>query len=132
MYVILTTNKDGGDKGGWEDKSSFKMFKGRLKIIMKGMSQSKVAAGYAVKEEEVDKLVEDKFQVRRSLNNDGHHYCHNKIVVVDRKIMYVGSDNAYPSYNEEHGVWIEHKATIDNWFTSFWDKYWDWSTVAQD
>ena len=51
-------------------------------------------------------------------------YSHSKIVCVDEKLMYVGSDNAYPCYNEEHGVWIEDKDAVGAWLEGFFEPYW--------
>ena len=121
---------------GWQDKTSVTEFKRRLAIIMKGMAQLAPKGTYwfneFMAEKDVDRVIKDKFHVKRILRNDGQQYCHNKIVVVDDTLMYVGSDNAYPCYNEEHGVWVDDKKTIQDWKTSYWQGLWDWSTDATD
>ncbi len=131
--VLTTTNSR---QSGWEDKTSIKEFKRRLTIVMKGMAQlsSKFPTwfGSFMAEKDVDRVVQNKFHVKRVLKNDGQEYCHNKIVMVDDALMYVGSDNAYPCYNEEHGVWVDDKKTIQEWKTSYWQGLWDWSTDATD
>ena len=74
---------------------------------------------------EITSLVDEKFKIKRVLEDDGKNYLHTKVVVVDERLMYVGSDNAYPNYNEEHGVWIEDKGAIGEWVGGFWRGLWE-------
>ena len=39
--------------------------------------------------------------------------------------MYVGSDNICPSYNEEHGIWMEDPKTIKSWINGYWNTLWE-------
>lgn len=48
----------------------------------------------------------------------------------DKKLLYVGSDNVYPNYNEEYGVWIDDKPAIDAWFEKYWTPRWIKATDA--
>ena len=77
---------------------------------------------------DIDKVLDTYLHVKRTdteaTTTKRDVYNHSKIVVVDRKVMYVGSDNAYPSYNEEHGVWIDHQDTIDHWLDKFFVPFW--------
>jgi len=68
----------------------------------------------------VDKL----FQVKRVLDNKAEIFYHSKVIAVDQKPLDIGSDNAYPCYNEEHGICIEHKAAIDAWYRDYWQGLW--------
>lgn len=75
------------------------------------------------------------FQVKRVMKGDegnNVHYQHSKIVCIDDRIMYCGSDNAYPSYNEEHGIWIEDEPTIQAWKEKFWNELWENRTFVTD
>jgi phosphatidylserine/phosphatidylglycerophosphate/cardiolipin synthase-like enzyme len=54
----------------------------------------------------------------------GQRYNHCKVTCVDRKLLYVGSDNSYPNYNEEHGIWIEDQAAIESWRTTCFERRW--------
>jgi hypothetical protein len=45
--------------------------------------------------------------------------------MIDDQIMYVGSDNCYPNYHEEFGVWIEDKEKIKAWKVGNWDPRWE-------
>jgi phosphatidylserine/phosphatidylglycerophosphate/cardiolipin synthase-like enzyme len=103
---------------------------------MKGMAQAKLefpGLYYTmIDEKRVDEVIHNRLHVKRIINNDGEHFCHSKVVMVDDKLMYIGSDNAYPSYNEEHGVWVGHEDTIKNWKRDYWDGLWDWCTEATD
>src|SRR5256886_5764906 len=53
----------------------------------------------------LDKWFDARCKIRRTSAN-GDRYNHCKVTCVDGKLLYVGSDNAYPNYNEEHGIWI--------------------------
>lgn len=131
IFIVTSSNASGD---GWQDESSISELKKRLKIIMRGMAISNVAflAGFKIKEEEVSDLVDQRVIMKRVLGNTTEHYNHCKVVAVDRKLLYVGSDNAYPCYNEEHGIWVEDKPTVDAWFNDYWQGLWDRSTIATD
>lgn len=43
-------------------------------------------------------------RIRKMYGDRGPDSIHTKTICVDRELLYVGSDNLYPSYNEEHGV----------------------------
>jgi phosphatidylserine/phosphatidylglycerophosphate/cardiolipin synthase-like enzyme len=64
------------------------------------------------------------------MNNDGRVMQHSKVVAVDMKIMYVGSDNAYPQYNDQHGIWIEEQNNVGAWKTEYFEKTWDLAVYA--
>ncbi|KAH7396924.1 hypothetical protein DE146DRAFT_736951 [Phaeosphaeria sp. MPI-PUGE-AT-0046c] len=152
VYIVLTTDfpRDGktvtlkngekvhkeARKRNWEDRTKVSEFKKRLAVCMKGMAQLRTVLPnwflLMTAEDRVDEVINKRLHVQRVLNNDGDHYCHNKIVMVDDKLLYIGSDNAYPSYNEEHGVWIDHQDTIKSWKKDYWDGLWDWSSEAKD
>lgn len=72
----------------------------------------------------IDAALNTHLHIRGVSKDKGHLFSHSKIVYVDRKLMYVGSDNAYPCYNEEHGVWVEDGTTVGNWLKDFFTSYW--------
>jgi hypothetical protein len=77
--------------------------------------------------EKVDEAVDKYLHIRRCLNDDGKMYSHSKIVCIDQKLMYVGSDNLYPCYNEEHGIWVEDgvsTSSVKDWVNGFYTTYW--------
>ena len=37
----------------------------------------------------------------------------SKTVCVDGRVLYIGSDNAYPEYNEQHGCWLEDESDVN-------------------
>jgi hypothetical protein len=124
IYIVLSTNKEGGTEKTWEDRTSIKELMERLTLVMQnlptehgGIPSGQIAGA-------LKKFIHFK---RTGSKNDPEGkdlYSHSKIVCVDKKVMYVGSDNAYPSYNEEHGVWIEDGETIDAWLDGFFTGYW--------
>ena len=69
--------------------------------------------GGAVDKHAIASLVGAKFKVMRIMAN-AKQFNHSKVVCVDDELLYIGSDNAYPSYNEEHGVWIKDQTAIKN------------------
>jgi hypothetical protein len=138
------TKQEGGKRDDWEDKSSIGDLKTKLKAVMRGMAHMNALTGPLsilfsnlaaaadvfthvdpVPENLIDQVVEKNFEVRRALGNGYYYYNHCKIVCVDDRMLYVGSDNAYPSYNEEHGAWIEDAAEVASWKTKFWNDMWD-------
>ena len=134
IYIILTTNNTAGSNGGWDDRTSIYEFKHRLRIIMNILPRKYGG----VDSNKIDHLVDNLVHFRRTGTSDdqknpGHDlYSHSKIVCVDGKLMYVGSDNAYPSYNEEHGVWFEDPAQINAWLNGFFADYWGRCKVPND
>ncbi|OAL38908.1 hypothetical protein AYO20_01659 [Fonsecaea nubica] len=140
ITIVLATHCQDGTRGDWEDKASIGDLKKKLKVVMRGMAHLNSftrlvpsfftnAAAAAdvfthvdpVPENLIDKVVDERFIVKRALGNIKWYYNHCKIVCVDGRLLYVGSDNAYPSFNEEHGVWIEDAAEVDSWKKKFWN-----------
>ncbi|MCJ1385496.1 hypothetical protein MMC17_008619 [Xylographa soralifera] len=114
VFIVLTTNQP-GEHPGWEDDTKVSEVKSRLKSIMTAIARG---GTIPVSSGEVDELVEIKFEVKRVLTNS-LWFNHCKVVCVDRRMMYIDSDNTYPNYNEEHGCWIEDEETVDAWFSDF-------------
>lgn len=63
-------------------------------------------------------------KIKRISNTSAGPWNHCKVVCCDKKLMYVGSDNHYASYNEEHGVWIDDVPTITQWYDHWWSPRW--------
>lgn len=77
-----------------------------------------------IEESKIDEAMEKYLHFRRVMKDDGNYYSHSKIICVDKKLMYVGRDNAYPCYNEEHGIWVEEPKTVGAWIDGFFKPYW--------
>jgi len=105
----------------WEDKSTIGELVLRVKLLFK-MANRDLPTDKKT-EDEIDTFLNKHFQVAR-INNDKSHLCHAKNICVDGNMMYIGSDNTYPSYNEEHGFWIQDKTAIDTWMKDFWTELW--------
>jgi hypothetical protein len=125
IYIVLTTNNTAGAKGDWADRTAIWEIKKRLKTIMHILPTSYGGIHHS----QIDGLVDSMVHFKRTgTTDDGEEhnlYSHSKIVCVDRKLMYVGSDNAYPCYNEEHGIWVEDQMTINTWLDGFFINYWE-------
>jgi len=67
--------------------------------------------------------VKECFEIVRIRDNDGK-FNHAKVVCVDDELLYIGSDNAYTSFNEEHGVWIDDETAISAWKRDYWERLW--------
>jgi hypothetical protein len=57
-------------------------------------------------------------------------YNHCKIYCIYKELLYIGSDNPYPNYNEDHGIWIDVIGTFDFWHTKYWAPRWNQSPDA--
>jgi phosphatidylserine/phosphatidylglycerophosphate/cardiolipin synthase-like enzyme len=68
------------------------------------------------------------FHLKRVLSDNSHN-LHAKTACVDRRMLYIGSDNAYLEYNEQHGCWVEAKPQVDAWMSDFFEGLWARSTV---
>lgn len=56
-------------------------------------------------------------------------YNHSKLTIIDRTLFNVGSENFYPSYNQEFSLWVQEKlvdaAPPKNGFMKqYWDGFW--------
>ena len=106
-------------EGGYEDFMDVPEFHQQLADLMTGMRTLGVInfAGPA------DEVVRSFLTYKRiSLQTDRPgHGNHSKVVVVDGSLMYVGSDNAYPSYNAEFGFWFDDARSIGNYLSQYWD-----------
>lgn len=123
VYIVLTTSEEGQRKGeGWADGTPVARIVHRIETIMKGLPQGD---GGGIPLKDVNTAIERHLHIKRVMKDDGKAFSHSKIVCVDRRAMYIGSDNAYPSYNQEHGIWVDDKETIDTWLKDFFEPYWE-------
>jgi phosphatidylserine/phosphatidylglycerophosphate/cardiolipin synthase-like enzyme len=60
----------------------------------------------------------------------GAHGNHSKMVIADDSVCFIGSDNAYPSYNQEVGFWLEDPASINGLLTRYWQPMWQYAQLA--
>jgi hypothetical protein len=129
VYILLST-RDAPD--GYGDLMSIADFKARLKIILLGLNVQNMLPVPLPRTDDsyVDKLLAERVQCKRIMNNDGRVMQHSKVVAVDMKVMYVGSDNAYPQYNDQHGIWIEEQNNVGAWKTEYFEKAWDLAVYA--
>ena len=78
---------------------------------------------------DLDKWFDARCKIKRT-SADGKRYNHCKVTYVDGKLLYVGSDNTYPNYNEEHGIWIEDQPAIESWRTTCFERRWSQAVDA--
>jgi phosphatidylserine/phosphatidylglycerophosphate/cardiolipin synthase-like enzyme len=110
---------------GYQDGVSGDTFKTRLKGIMRGMKALDMISPSG----DPDQIVElqcDYAVIAPTPppNQPSVHANHAKVVVVDDVLCYVGSDNAYPSYNTEFGLWHGDTAAIVNFVQEYWTGLW--------
>jgi hypothetical protein len=131
--VQIVCSWDSSSNGGYEDFMNVPQFNGQLANLMNGMQ----ILGEVSFSGSASAIVENFMTYKRiSLPNDSpNHANHSKVVVIDSEIMYVGSDNVYPSYNAEFGIWIDDNQSIQNYLNNYWNSnpgLWSISnTVAQ-
>ena len=136
IYIVLTTNQlkkvEEGGHPGWQDVTPIWKFKQRLRQIMSALPTQYGGVPANV----IDKLLNEMIHFRRTgtTSDLAHHglWSHSKVVCVDGRALYVGSDNAYPAYNEEHGVWVDDDKTINGWLDVFFSDYWGRLQVPDD
>ncbi|KAK3312683.1 hypothetical protein B0H66DRAFT_378894 [Apodospora peruviana] len=128
IYIVLSSKDT-----AYGDPTSLQELKKRLKAVFKSMASR--SANYLPEktaEADVDDIVEKRFLVKRPLKGLVSQKLHAKTMCVDREAVYVGSDNAYPHYNEEFGCWVEDRAIVDSFLTGFFDGLWKDSLVVKD
>ncbi|MFX1681298.1 hypothetical protein PV762_18895 [Mitsuaria sp. CC2] len=106
--------------GGWDDDGTPEGLRARLTAYLT-MLQS---AG------SIDPIADTPAFVARSVNyrrvvpgltNDGNHA---KAIIVDDALAYIGSDNAYPNYNIQHGIWLDDTQALLAYIAGYWDPLW--------
>ncbi len=60
----------------------------------------------------------------RRINTNASRSNHSKLTIVDNKVLHIGSENIYVSYNQQFGIWIDDKNKINTFITDYWDKIW--------
>lgn len=106
-----------GKDADWGDQRTVRDLLNKVIPLVRGLDTS-------LTEEAADELVRKWMVVRRIGSRFGPNSIHTKTLCVDEQIVYVGSDNLYPSYNEEHGIWVDDKATVSDWVENFWKAMW--------
>ena len=112
-----------GDKGpgSWDDERTVGDVKSKIVPLLRGLDAKLTDA-------EAWELVGKYFEIRRigkPWGASGPNSIHTKTICVDEELLYVGSDNLYPSYNEEHGIWVDDRAAVQVWITDYWKVLWD-------
>jgi phosphatidylserine/phosphatidylglycerophosphate/cardiolipin synthase-like enzyme len=107
---------------GYEDPVSAVQFAQALTTMMNGMQ----ADGLLDSTVNIDSAVSTYLHYKRIDPDTSHsvHANHSKVVMVDDALMYVGSDNAYSSYNEEFGVWLDDSSSITAYLNQYWATLW--------
>jgi phosphatidylserine/phosphatidylglycerophosphate/cardiolipin synthase-like enzyme len=127
IYLVLSST--GSDYG---DPAKISELKQRLTAIMRYMaSRGKDMLPVVTNVDDVEKIVKERFLVKR-ISTVHTVNMHAKLVCVDRSLLYVGSDNQYPHYNEEFGCWVEDEEHIDSFFKEFYDGIWTRSITTGD
>lgn len=125
IYIVLG-NTDTTRRGEWGDYRLIGDVRARIVPLLRGLDNKLTEAGAL---ELLSKYLEIK-RIRKPYGENGPDSIHTKTICVDRQLLYVGSDNLYPSYNEEHGIWVDHEPSVKGWISDFWDVLWAKATVA--
>lgn len=121
VFILLPTDGSGNHRG-YEDAVAANEFKQRVRWML-----GSIPVGQT--NEEYDRWWSDRCKMKR-INFGRTQYNHCKVICADKKLLYVGSDNLYPNYNEEYGVWIDDRPAIDAWYEKFWTPRWTTATDA--
>ena len=113
---------------GYEDPVTAAEFREKLISVMTGMSQM----GYIKPNGNIPDIVSKRLEYRRVTPPTApKHENHSKLIVVDDAICYVGSDNLYPSYNEESGIWIDDQQAIQRFVNEWWNGLWKFAAPME-
>ncbi|HEY2718627.1 MAG TPA: hypothetical protein VGI52_03285 [Solirubrobacteraceae bacterium] len=116
---------------GYEDPITAADFRQKLISIMTGMSEM----GYIKPVGSISEIVSKRVEYRRVDDTPSPtpplHANHAKLVVVDEALCYVGSDNLYPGYNEESGVWVEDQQAILRFVEEYWNGLWQFAVPVE-
>ncbi|WP_189534086.1 hypothetical protein [Paludibacterium paludis] len=125
--LATMSRTDGSDRGidivcsfydkGWSDMAHAEIFSSRLGAYMQGQALTGIIKPAAPVADLVRTLLRYR-RVRNDLTSNGNH-C--KLTLVDDALCYIGSDNAYPSYNMEFGVWIDDRTAIREFVQGYWN-----------
>lgn len=119
---LVSSNPD--VNSGYEDPVSKQEFTDRLAEVMTGMQ----TLNYIKPNGSIEEVIK-KFDYRRVDNQSPNplYGNHSKLVIVDDSVCYIGSDNAYPCYCQEFGVWIDDQASLKSFLSNYWDGLWNFA-----
>lgn len=123
--VVSTTN---AAQGGYQDNTTAAAFKDKLAGIMSVMHD----LGYIKLTGSSKDVIKNFLAYKRIDDNltNPKHATHAKLAVVDDSVCYIGSDNAYPSYNQEFGLWIDDRDSINAFIKDYWNHLWNFAQPA--
>ena len=107
------------DFKGWQDGARAYDLKQRVRYLAPAFAQGG----------KFDKWFDARCKIKR-VARDASRYNHCKVTSVDGKLLCIGSDNAYPNYNEEHGIWIDDESAIKAWYDTYFKLRWDQAADA--
>ncbi|KAK0616637.1 hypothetical protein B0T14DRAFT_482960 [Immersiella caudata] len=118
---IVLGNTSGSE---WGDSRTVADITSRVVPLVRGLDKSLsnsdaeglVARWLSVKR--IDRPYDDGGKVK------GPDSIHTKTICVDSELLYVGSDNLYPCYNEEHGIWVDDAKAVKSWMDDYWSPLW--------
>jgi hypothetical protein len=119
VHILLTSSKYNDKTGkGYADLVTANEFKQRIRCSLSTL------AGYNGDDSAFDDWFNKRCTIKR-ITDDGSMMNHCKVICTDKQLLYIGSDNCYPNYNEEHGIWIDDQKTIDAWHKGYWSPRWN-------
>lgn len=122
--VLLATSAY-SNTSGYRDPIQSGDFISRLVSVAKGMADVKqLPRDAAAMQAAVAKLVHYQRVLPESKDNTSAAVQHSKFVCVDQQLAYIGSDNAYPSYNLEVGMWVDDAAALKALVSDYWTPLW--------
>lgn len=120
LYILLTSPESGQDPfDGWGDEVTVHEFKERIRFML-GFEKNKEANWPTW----WNTWFSERCEIKRISNEKNKYLNHTKAYCIDKKLLYIGSDNCYPSYNEEFGVWVDDTDAIKAWYDKSWVPQW--------
>lgn len=121
IYIVLSTYGD--DYGDWTPVADLIDSLTKIMTAMATFKQLPVDIDPA----SVKDIIAKRFLVKRLSDQPSKTWggLHNKTFCVDKELLYIGSDNAYPNYNEEQGLLIDNTAQgAKTWVGEYYNQLW--------
>lgn len=121
VKILLSSSEYLEGDRAWADLVAVNELKQRIRYL----------ADKILFESNYDEWFDARCEIKR-ITDDGSMMNHCKVVCTDNQLLYVGSDNCYPNYNEEHGIWIDDTDTIKAWYEGYLSPRWGFVQPAKE
>lgn len=119
--ICLVASKHHESAYGYDDSVSDVQFLQRLIDFNRARAECGLLD---IAPEVVDAAIRQSVVYARVGGPDSKAEQHSKFVMIDERLCYIGSDNAYPSYNLEAGFWTDDAVALKALIADYWQPLW--------